>query len=508
MSNAKNNTDKLRGLGPNGTVTSGNINSEAASIGQILTANGAGGATFEDPAVLVTVSSVNSQTGDVVLTKSDIGLGNADNTSDANKPVSTAAQTALDLKSNTSHVHEGTTIKSTAEGASKVLTSNGSGGALWQSATLFAYGSLSDGTNTAVASLPNTTLNFRSADNKLTTTVGNDDPTYGDNLLLTVNEANLTLQNLGGTLTVAKGGTGSGTAGGALTNLGAASLAANTFTGTQTLGNNNLAAVKAVYFNSEIDDGNSSTADTINWSAGSAHKSTLTGNVTYTFTAPSGVGYLQLKVVQDATGGRTVTWPTITWTHSSGTAPVIKSAANAVTLIHLYYDGTNYFGTGSAESGSAASGITAGTPVSASGTSVDFTGIPSTAQRITILFSGVSLTASSLLIQIGDSGGFETTGYVSSGGLYTNSNTTVVSSSTAGFVIPFNAAADVFSGSMVLIKTSGNLWTSSHSGKTATTQVNSGGGDKTLSDTLTQVRITSANGSATFDAGTLNILYE
>jgi hypothetical protein len=47
------------------------------------------------------VSSVNSQTGAVVLTKNDVGLGNADNTSDANKPVSTAAQTALNAKVNT-----------------------------------------------------------------------------------------------------------------------------------------------------------------------------------------------------------------------------------------------------------------------------------------------------------------------------------------------------------------------------------------------------------------------
>ncbi|NSY17272.1 hypothetical protein [Neorhizobium sp. AL 9.2.2] len=47
------------------------------------------------------VNSVNGQTGIVVLAKSDVGLGNVDNTSDANKPVSTAQQTALNLKANT-----------------------------------------------------------------------------------------------------------------------------------------------------------------------------------------------------------------------------------------------------------------------------------------------------------------------------------------------------------------------------------------------------------------------
>lgn len=44
------------------------------------------------------VDSVNGFTGTVVLTKANIGLGNVDNTSDANKPVSTATQTALNLK--------------------------------------------------------------------------------------------------------------------------------------------------------------------------------------------------------------------------------------------------------------------------------------------------------------------------------------------------------------------------------------------------------------------------
>lgn len=44
------------------------------------------------------VDSVNGQTGVVVLTKSSIGLGNVDNTSDANKPISTATQTALNAK--------------------------------------------------------------------------------------------------------------------------------------------------------------------------------------------------------------------------------------------------------------------------------------------------------------------------------------------------------------------------------------------------------------------------
>lgn len=57
-----------------------------------------GGAGWKDGAGKGSVVSVNNMTGEVVLTKSNIGLGNVDNTSDANKPISTATQTALDGK--------------------------------------------------------------------------------------------------------------------------------------------------------------------------------------------------------------------------------------------------------------------------------------------------------------------------------------------------------------------------------------------------------------------------
>jgi hypothetical protein len=52
------------------------------------------------------VQSVAGKTGVVTLTKEDVGLGNVDNTSDANKPVSTATQSALDAKANASHTHD------------------------------------------------------------------------------------------------------------------------------------------------------------------------------------------------------------------------------------------------------------------------------------------------------------------------------------------------------------------------------------------------------------------
>lgn len=57
--------------------------------------NPAGYVTAAQAAAAAPVQSVNTQTGDVVLDKSDVGLGNVDNTSDLNKPISTATQTAL-----------------------------------------------------------------------------------------------------------------------------------------------------------------------------------------------------------------------------------------------------------------------------------------------------------------------------------------------------------------------------------------------------------------------------
>ena len=61
------------------------------------------------------VTSVNNKTGAVTLAKGDVGLGNVDNTSDANKPISNATQTALNGKQ----------AKITASG---LLKGNGSGG--------------------------------------------------------------------------------------------------------------------------------------------------------------------------------------------------------------------------------------------------------------------------------------------------------------------------------------------------------------------------------------------
>ena len=100
---------------------------------------------------------------------------------------------------------------------------------------------------------------------------------------------------------------------------------------------------RSITFIAEVDNGNSSTSDTVDWGAGQKQKSTLTGNCTYTFTAPDGTCNLIMKLIQDGTGSRTVTWPnTVKW--PAGEAPTLTTTAAAVDIIAFYYDGTNYYG--------------------------------------------------------------------------------------------------------------------------------------------------------------------
>ena len=145
-----------------------------------------------------------------------------------------------------------------------------------------------------------------------------------------------------------------------------------------------------------------------------------------------------------------------------------------------------------------------------SGTAKDFTGIPAGVRRITIMFSGVSASGTdTILVQLGDAGGFETSGYVSCGSLIDTAVAT--SSSTSGFIIRTANGARVCSGAMTLcLEDSASFrWTSTHNAMdtTASTATFCGAGVKALSAELTQIRI-ALSGSDTFDAGAINIQYE
>lgn len=154
--------------------------------------------------------------------------------------------------------------------------------------------------------------------------------------------------------------------------------------------------------------------------------------------------------------------------------------------------------------------LVSGTAVTASGTAVNFTGIPSWAKRITVMLSGVSTNGTSeYLIQLGDSGGIENTGYTSQASAVGGSSAT--SSSTAGFNLLGVAAsaAGLYSGIAVITALGGgNSFVASGTIARSAASTAFFGGSKTLSDTLTQVRITTVNGTDAFDAGTINIIYE
>jgi hypothetical protein len=148
---------------------------------------------------------------------------------------------------------------------------------------------------------------------------------------------------------------------------------------------------------------------------------------------------------------------------------------------------------------------------STSGTSIDFTGIPAGVKRITVMFNGVSTNGSSVVqIQVG-SGSFVTTGYVSAAANIINDSTSSTAGSTTGMVVMgANAASIIFSGAFNLSNISGNAWVySSTCGRSdAATPLVGGGNTPTLSGALDRLRITTVNGTDTFDAGTINIMYE
>ena len=152
--------------------------------------------------------------------------------------------------------------------------------------------------------------------------------------------------------------------------------------------------------------------------------------------------------------------------------------------------------------------LTSETSISVSGTTVDFTALPSWIKRITIMFEGVSLSGNNnILVQLGTgSTSYTTSGYISSAvGATSGGNS--MGSSTSGFIVFDSQAAGIISGHMIITNISGNNWISSNNAKRGTDTVCSGAGNVGLAAVLTAVRITPTS-TDTFDAGSINILYE
>ena len=157
--------------------------------------------------------------------------------------------------------------------------------------------------------------------------------------------------------------------------------------------------------------------------------------------------------------------------------------------------------------------LTSGTAVATtSGTSIDFTSIPSWVKRITVMFNGVSTSSTSQpIVQVG-SGSVITTGYTSIAN-YAGTPGTGSTSATSGLLLgAANGATELRYGAMIINLLGSNTWVASASAAVSEGAslygILAGGVTPALSGALDRVRITTVNGTDTFDAGSVNILYE
>lgn len=207
--------------------------------------------------------------------------------------------------------------------------------------------------------------------------------------------------------------------------------------------------------------------------------------------------------------------------------PVTITGNNTPTAGGVTYgDGTTYATTTAGSSGqllqsngasapswvaAPSSGYTLGTPVATtSGTSIDFTGIPASVKQIVITFNGVSTDGTSAkVVQIGDSGGIETSGYQSCGYILTSGASPAAGYASVGYAIFSELSSDALRGSVILTlqSSSANTWVAQGilTGSTSRNFLISG--DKSLTATLDRVRITTELGTQNFDGGSINIAY-
>jgi hypothetical protein len=143
---------------------------------------------------------------------------------------------------------------------------------------------------------------------------------------------------------------------------------------------------------------------------------------------------------------------------------------------------------------------------STSGTSIDFTSIPSWVKRVTVMFNGVSTSGTSqIILQIG-AGSITTSGYV--GGASQVSGATISANSSGFLITQATGAGNTYSGSSVINSSTSNVWNQTGIVGRNDGTINLGGGFLSLGGTLDRVRITTTGGTDTFDAGSINILYE
>jgi len=145
---------------------------------------------------------------------------------------------------------------------------------------------------------------------------------------------------------------------------------------------------------------------------------------------------------------------------------------------------------------------------STSGTVVEFLSIPSWAKKITMMLDGVSTSGtSSLRFQLGTSGGFQTTGYTAAN-TRIGASAVIAAASTGGWDINSATASSTSRGAVTFTCISSDIWVGVGTVASSEPAVSWTSGSKDLAATLDRVRLTTANGTDTFDAGSVNIIYE
>jgi len=219
------------------------------------------------------------------------------------------------------------------------------------------------------------------------------------------------------------------------------------------------------------------------------------------------------------TSGTAVSTATCSFTGVISTTTLTASAVTGTIAVGQVITGTGVtagtvitaLGTGTGGAGTytvSASQTVSSTTITVVG--LDFLSIPSYVKRITVMFRGVSTSSTSdILIRLGTSSGVTTTGYATYGLRTGATSVTSGANSTVGFASVATAAVYTLSGSVIFSALGGDIWTGF--GILADSAGGNGfiiTGGISLAATLDRVRITTVNGTDTFDAGSINIMYE
>jgi len=264
-------------------------------------------------------------------------------------------------------------------------------------------------------------------------------------------------------------------------------------------------------------------AMTVTGSGNFAYTRTLTGTTNVTFPT---TGTLSTLAGSETFTNKTLTSPILTTPNLGTPTTLVLTSATGLPLttgvtgnlpVTNLNSGTSAsastFWRGDGAWGAISAGFTLGTPVATtSGTSIDFTGIPAGVKQIVFTFKAVSTNGSSnYLIQIGDSGGIESTGYDSLSFRLLNSTSPARTESSDGFLINIEQSNCEVFGSVTLTLQDASSFSWVAFGGVSTrlgsiTQYISTGG-KSLSAVLDRIRLTTATGTDTFDGGSVNIAY-